>query len=73
MAELHSQKHYAKGSPDRAALEEALQSWSSPLEAYPIVNAKEVGFAGLFYSYRRIHKSAFKRPISVNLVPNYGH
>jgi len=36
------QKHYGKGSPDRKALEKALQSWGGMREVYAIVNGEEV-------------------------------
>lgn len=37
-----SQKHYGIGSPDRKALEQALQSWGGMREVYAIVNGEEV-------------------------------
>ena len=36
------QKHYAKSSPDRKALENALHSWGGMREVYPIINGQEV-------------------------------
>lgn len=65
------QKHYAKGSPDRKALENALhEAGRKTLEVPTVINGKEVRFSCSFDldSALITEKSGFRKVVPVPLV-----